>query len=161
MKGKQGKTMGAIKQYSHRSQINLNDVCRAFGNNWAYWGVPILKLLTKKLIKAREKHPVFARSKDEALRSTGAELGELFQAVEKGEGSRRERSEAADVCVTLIRFLNKEYEPRAGAEALSARKRPPKRTVPDDDDIEIDWFGDDDDEIESGGDDEAGAEAES
>ena len=66
MKGKQGKTMGAIKQYSHRSQINLNDVCRAFGNNWAYWGVPILKLLTKKLIKAREKHPVFARSKDEA-----------------------------------------------------------------------------------------------
>jgi len=107
------------KRYSYLNQLNLNDIARAFGNGVQFKGIPTIKLISKTLIKARRKHPVFARSKAEALNAVTAEYFELVQAVTKGEGPRREREEAAHAVATLIRFIMKEwldYEEEAGAE---------------------------------------------
>jgi len=122
------------KIYNKLNQLNMNDVCRAFGNGVQFHGIPIIRLIVKHLLNARKKHPTFAHSKDEALRLIGAEYGELLQACTKGEGGRREREEAAHVIVTLIRFLGKEWreaetEDRVyalleGAEETSAQRAP-------------------------------------
>jgi phosphoribosyl-ATP pyrophosphohydrolase len=64
--------------------------------------------LDTALATAREKHPVFARSKREAASVVLEEAAELFAAA-LHEDDERFQSEAMDVLVTITRLMNKEY----------------------------------------------------
>jgi phosphoribosyl-ATP pyrophosphohydrolase len=64
--------------------------------------------LDTALTTAREKHPVFARSKREAASVVLEEAAELFAAA-LHEDDERFLSEAMDVLVTITRLMNKEY----------------------------------------------------
>ena len=80
-----------------------------WGNGNAHKGFAIFNALTMRLLHAREKHPRFAKSRDQAVEVVGAEFDELAYAV-LHEEEYRQLDEALDVAITAIRFYGKEWE---------------------------------------------------
>ncbi|MCR5564014.1 MAG: hypothetical protein K6F46_11755 [Desulfovibrio sp.] len=83
---------------------------RILGNGKSEAGYTFIHTIIKALWRARQLHPVFAEGKYQALGRIGAEYGELVQAVEKNEGTEREKAEIIDSIVVLIRAWLDEYE---------------------------------------------------
>ena len=83
---------------------------RVLGNGNSGAGYALLYAIIKALYRARQLHPVFAEGKYQALGRISAEVGELVQAVEKGEGKEREKAEILDSIVVLIRAWLDEHE---------------------------------------------------
>jgi len=83
---------------------------RTLGNGNSGAGYELLYRIIKGLERARRLHPVFAEGKYQALGRISAEVGELVQAVEKNEGTEREKSEIIDCLVVLIRAWLNEHE---------------------------------------------------
>ena len=83
---------------------------RILGNGNSGAGYELLYRIIKGLEKARAKHPRFAEGKWQALGVINAEEGELARAIEKSEGTEREKAETIDSIVTLIRFWLNEHE---------------------------------------------------
>jgi len=90
--------------------LSETDEMRIWGNGKSGTGYALKYAITKALVRARELHPVFAEGKYQALGRITAEVGELVQAVEKNEGSKREKDEIIDSLVVLIRFWLNEHE---------------------------------------------------
>ena len=82
------------------------------GNHNLRAGCNLLLRLTERMREAREKHPVFAEGKYEAVGVVAAEMRELEHAVEH-ESDERMADEALDVIVTAIRLINGEHEGEA------------------------------------------------
>ena len=82
---------------------------RIWGNGSSGTGFALRYAITKGLARARELHPIYAEGKYQALGRISAEVGELAQAVEKGEGKAREKEEIIDSIVVLIRFWLEEH----------------------------------------------------
>ena len=83
---------------------------RIFGNGNSGAGYALFHEIIKGLHRARRLHPVFAEGPYQALGRISAEVGELVQAVEKGEGRAREKAEIIDSIVVLIRAWLDEHE---------------------------------------------------
>ena len=83
---------------------------RILGNGKSGVGYELLYTIVRALHRGRQLHPVFAEGKYQALGRIGAEYGELVQAVEKNEGTRREKAEIIDSIVVLIRMWLNEHE---------------------------------------------------
>ena len=83
---------------------------RILGNNKSEGGYALLYTIVKALYRARQLHPVFAEGKYQALGRVSAEVGELVRAVEKCEGTEREKAEIIDSIVVLIRMWLGEHE---------------------------------------------------
>ena len=90
-----------------RSEI---DQMRVLGNGHSLDGYRLFYKIIMGLQRARRLHPVFAEGKYQALGRISAEVGELVQAVEKGEGTEREKAEIIDCLVVLIRAWQNEHE---------------------------------------------------
>lgn len=89
------------------SEINQ---MRVIGNGHSKDGFRLFYKLIMGLQRARRLHPVYAEGKYQALGRIGAEYGELVQAVEKGEGTAREKDELLDLIIVAIRMWNDEHE---------------------------------------------------
>ena len=83
---------------------------RILGNGKSGAGYALLYTIVKALHRARKLHPVFAEGKYQALGRVSAEVGELVRAVEKCEGTEREKAEIIDSIVVLIRMWLGEHE---------------------------------------------------
>lgn len=83
--------------------------CMAFGNGDVGRGRQALFMLAKRLEEARQKHPVFAESAEEAVDVIESEFCELQYAWEQ-ESQDRQIDEALDVAATVVRFVGKEYD---------------------------------------------------
>lgn len=83
---------------------------RVLGNGHSGAGYELLYKIIMGLQRARKLHPVFAEGKYQALGRISAEVGELVQAVEKNEGTAREKAEIIDCLVVLIRAWLNEHE---------------------------------------------------
>ena len=83
---------------------------RILGNGKSEGGYKFLYELIGKVERARRLHPKFAEGPYEAIGRITAEVGELVQAVEKGEGRQREKDEIMDAIVTLLRMWQDEHE---------------------------------------------------
>jgi len=83
---------------------------RILGNGNSGDGYTLLYTILDALRRARRLHPVFAEGKYQALGRISAEVGELVQAVEKNEGTAREKEETIDSIVVLIRNWLGEWE---------------------------------------------------
>ena len=86
---------------------------RVFGNGCSGAGYELFYRIVKGLKRARLLHPKFAEGKYQALGRIGAEYGELVQAVEKCEGTQREKDELIDLIVVSIRAWLDEHEATA------------------------------------------------
>ena len=82
--------------------------CMAFGNGDVGRGRHAIFMLARRLEEAREKHPVFAESAEEAVEVIGEEWAELSQAVDQ-ESRDRQLDEALDVACVAMRFMNGEH----------------------------------------------------
>lgn len=85
--------------------------CMAFGNGDVGRGQHAIFMLARRLEEAREKHPIFAESAEEAVEVIGEEWAELSQAVDQ-ESQDRQHDEALDVAATAIRFTIGEHKAR-------------------------------------------------
>ena len=83
---------------------------RILGNGNSGDGYTLFYTILEALRRARRLHPVFAEGKYQALGRVSAEVGELVQAVEKNEGTQREKDETIDSIVVLIRNWLWEWE---------------------------------------------------
>ena len=83
--------------------------CMAFGNGDVGWGQHAIFMLARRLEEAREKHPIFAESAEEAVEVIGEEWAELSQAVDQ-ESQDRQHDEALDVAATAIQFAIGEHK---------------------------------------------------
>lgn len=82
--------------------------CLAFGNGDLGRGRKIMFILASRLEEAREKHPLFAESAEEALKVIESKYRELQYATEQ-EFLDRQSDEALDVATAAMRFMNGEY----------------------------------------------------
>lgn len=71
---------------------------------------PTLMRVVHVLEKAKEKHPVYASGKYQALGVIGEEYEEFRTAIEK-ETDERAEAECLDVIATCMRFLLKNHIP--------------------------------------------------
>lgn len=90
--------------------------CMAFGNGDVGRGKHAIFMLARRLEEAREKHPIFAESAEEAVEVIGEEWAELSQAVDQ-ESRDRQYDEALHVAATAIRFAIGEHETHGGEKA--------------------------------------------
>lgn len=83
---------------------------RILGNGKSGAGYELLYTIVRALHRGRRLHPTFAEGKYEAIGKVTAEVGELVRAVDKGEGTSREKAEIVDSIVVLIRMWLNEHE---------------------------------------------------
>jgi len=94
----------------HVGAMSEIEQMRVLGNGHSGAGYELLYKIIMGLQRARRLHPVFAEGKYQALGRISAEVGELVQAVEKNEGTAREKAEIIDCLVVLIRAWLNEHE---------------------------------------------------
>lgn len=94
----------------HVGAMSELEQMRVLGNGKSEGGYRFLYELIGKVERARRLHPVFAEGEYQAIGRITAEVGELVQAVEKGEGRQRQKDEIMDSIVTLLRMWQDEHE---------------------------------------------------
>ena len=90
---------------------------RILGNGKSGAGYTLIHTIIKALWRARKLHPVFAEGKYQALGRINAEVGELARAIDKNEGTLREKQETIDSIVVLIRYWLDEWDTSEQEEA--------------------------------------------
>lgn len=89
------------------SQVEMMEL---LGNGHSQDGYRLFYTILKAVDRGRKLHKVFAEGKYQGLGRIGAEYGELVRAVEKNEGTVREKEEVIDNIVVLIRYWLEEYD---------------------------------------------------
>ena len=69
----------------------------------------VLFALISRIAKAEEKHPDFSDGIYQGVGVIGEELGELCQALNKGEGEERVMDEALDLLCVVWRFCRGDW----------------------------------------------------
>lgn len=87
----------------------IDKLFRGLGNGDEEVASGILTVICVRLGQAREKHPLFAEGKFNALGVIESEFRELEYAIEH-ESEDRQCDEALDVIATCIRFLCGEHK---------------------------------------------------
>jgi len=76
----------------------------------------VLAEIMDRVRYARSKHPIFAKSKLEAMNVITEEMDEFIRAVLLGEGEGREYDECRDVIATCFRYIAGEYKQHTKAK---------------------------------------------
>lgn len=80
-----------------------------WGNGHAVNGLRLFQAVSMRILHARNKHPIYAKTRLEAIGVIRSELDELAYAIAH-ESPARQLDEALDVLVTALRFLNNEIQ---------------------------------------------------